>query len=112
MTLLNYYLWDAVKDKYYADKPETIAALKDNIREAISEMQLHTTNNVLKMCRRLLHGQPKQPFELNYFPLLTGILILSNKKRNLRKYSVVFLKHFPKKKRYLANPVYVRMHAV
>ena len=24
--------------------------------------------------------------------------VLSNKKRNLRKYSVVFLKHFPKKK--------------
>ena len=31
---LDYYLWGAVKDKYYADKPETIDALKDNIREA------------------------------------------------------------------------------
>ena len=30
---LDYYLWGAVKDKYYADKPETIDALKDNIRE-------------------------------------------------------------------------------
>ena len=30
---------------------------------------------------------------------------INKKKRNLRKYSVVFLKHFPKKERYLADPV-------
>ena len=29
---LDYYLWGAVKDKCYADKPETIVALKDNFR--------------------------------------------------------------------------------
>ena len=38
LTLLNYYLWGAVKDKYCADKPEIINALKDNIRKAIGEM--------------------------------------------------------------------------
>ena len=38
----------AVKDKCYADKPETIDALKDNIREAIGEIQLHTIDNMLK----------------------------------------------------------------
>ena len=48
LTSLDYYLWGAVKDKYYADKPETIAALKDNIREAIGEIQLNTIDNVLK----------------------------------------------------------------
>ena len=32
---LEYYLWSAVKDKCYANKPELIDALKDNIREAI-----------------------------------------------------------------------------
>ena len=32
----------AVKDKCYADNPETIDALRDNIREAIGEIQLHT----------------------------------------------------------------------
>ena len=49
LTALNYYLWRAaVKDKCYADKPETIDALKDNIREAIGEKQLHTIDNVLK----------------------------------------------------------------
>ena len=37
LTPLDYYLWDAVKDKCYADKPETIHALKDNNREAIGK---------------------------------------------------------------------------
>ena len=44
----DYYLWGIVKDKCYADKPETIDALKDSIREAIGEIQLHTIDNVLK----------------------------------------------------------------
>ena len=48
MIPLDYYLWDAVKNKCYEDKPETIDALKDNIREAIGEIQMHTINNVLK----------------------------------------------------------------
>ena len=48
MTPLDYYLCSAVKDKCYADKPKTIDALKDNIREAIGEIQLHTIDNVLK----------------------------------------------------------------
>ena len=64
---LDYYLWGAVKDKCYADKPETIDALKDNIRKAIDEIQLPTIDNVLKIklvrsCRQL-HGQPRQAFE-------------------------------------------------
>ena len=50
MTPLDYYLWGAVKDKCYAGKPETIDALKDNIHEAIGEIQLHTMDNVLKNC--------------------------------------------------------------
>ena len=32
----------------YADKPETIDALKDNFREAIGEIHLHIIDNVLK----------------------------------------------------------------
>ena len=54
-----YYLWGSVKNKCYADKPETIDALKDNIREAIGQIQLHRIDNVLKnWIDRLLHGQP------------------------------------------------------
>ena len=48
MTPLDYYLWGAVKDKCDADKPEAIDTLKDNIREAIGEIQLHTIDNLLK----------------------------------------------------------------
>ena len=43
-----HYLYGAVKDKCYADKPETIDALKNNIREAIDEIQLHIIDSVLK----------------------------------------------------------------
>ena len=50
LTLLDYYLWGAGKDNRYANKPETINALKDNIREAIGEIQLHAIDNVLKNC--------------------------------------------------------------
>ena len=38
LTPFDYYLWGGVKDKCYAGKPETIDALKDNIREAIGEI--------------------------------------------------------------------------
>ena len=44
---LDYYLWGAVKDKCYADKPEKMDALKDN--EAIAEIQLHPIDNVFKI---------------------------------------------------------------
>ena len=56
---------------------------------------------------RPLHGQPRQPFECNYFPLLTGRIVLSNKKRNWRKYSVVFFITFLKRKSYLADPIFI-----
>ena len=45
---IGYYLWSAVKDKCYAEKLETIDAVKDNIRDAIGEIQLNTSDNVLK----------------------------------------------------------------
>ena len=48
LTALDYYFWGAVKDKCYADKPETINALQNNIREAVGEIQLHKIDNVLK----------------------------------------------------------------
>ena len=48
VTPLDYYLWGAVKEKYYADKPETIDALKANICKTIGEIQLLAIDNVLK----------------------------------------------------------------
>ena len=48
MSSLDFCLLGVVKDKCYADKPDTIDALKNNIGEVISEVQLHTNDNVLK----------------------------------------------------------------
>ena len=48
LTQLDYYLWSAVKDNCYADKSDAIDALKNNILEAIGEIQLQTIDNVLK----------------------------------------------------------------
>ena len=48
LTPLDNYVWGTVKDKCNADKPETIDALKNNLREAIGEIQLYTIDNVLK----------------------------------------------------------------
>ena len=45
----------------------------------------------------------------NYFPLLTERIVLSNKKKNLRKYSVVFFKAFSKKKVIWLTLYYVRI---
>ena len=83
LTPLYYYLWGAVKDKSYGDKPETIDALMDNIREAIGEIQLHTIDNVHKNWTDSVGYWMK---------LLTEKIVLSNKKRNFRKYSVVLFK--------------------
>ena len=45
LTPLDYYLQGAVKDKCYDDKPETINALKDNIRKAIGGRWKTATHN-------------------------------------------------------------------
>ena len=57
--------WGAVKAKCYADKPETIDALKANIREAIGEIQLHTIDNVL-------NNWSDRVAYTEWFPLLIG----------------------------------------
>ena len=46
LTSVDYYLWGAVKNKWYADKPETIDALKDNIREAITKIEEEDIGNI------------------------------------------------------------------
>ena len=59
LTLLDYYLWGAVKDKCYANKQH---ALKDKILEAIAEIQLHIIDNVLKNWTDRV-DQSRQSFE-------------------------------------------------
>ena len=70
LTPLDYYLWFAVKGKCYAEKPETIVALKHNIREAIGGIKLQTIDNVLKNWIN----------RLDYCMASRGNLVLSNKK--------------------------------
>ena len=48
LTPLDYFLWGAVKDKCYANYPETIEALKYEIEIAIHGIEAQTIENVLK----------------------------------------------------------------
>ncbi|EFN65938.1 hypothetical protein EAG_08130, partial [Camponotus floridanus] len=48
LTPLDYFLWGTVKDKCYANQPETIQELKHEIKIAIDEIRAHTVENVLK----------------------------------------------------------------
>ena len=62
LTLLDYYLWGAVKGQCYAYKPETIDPLKDNIRDAVGEIQLHIIDNVPKNWNdRVVTAWPVEP---------------------------------------------------
>ena len=91
----------------------TIDILKNNIPEAIGEYCMHPIDNVLKnWTDRVGYCMASQDNHLNeiIFALLTGRIVLSNKKGHFIKYSVVFLKHFPKKNRYLVS--YVRSFAI
>ena len=88
----NCYLLLFVKDKCYANKPETIKLLR--------------TICVKYICTQsIMHSQIWQLFEWNYFSLLTGSIVLSTKKRNLRKYWQVFFESI-KKESYLAEHVF------
>ena len=83
LTPLDYYLWSAVEDKCYAH----IDTLTDNIPIVIGEIQLHTIDKVLKnWTDRVGYCMAIRGSHLNE----TRMIVLSNKKRNLRKYSVVF----------------------
>ena len=48
MTPLDYFLWGAVKNKCYANHPDTIEALKNEIEVAIYGIDIQTIENVLK----------------------------------------------------------------
>ena len=48
LTPLDYFLWGAVKDKCYANHPETIEATKHEIEVAIHGIEAQTIENVLK----------------------------------------------------------------
>ncbi|XP_018375528.1 PREDICTED: uncharacterized protein LOC108769183 [Trachymyrmex cornetzi] len=47
LTPLDFFLWGAVKDRCYADNPETIPALKNNITTVLSEIGAEVVQNVI-----------------------------------------------------------------
>ena len=47
LTPLDFFLWGAVKDRCYADNPETIPALKNNITTVLSEIGAEVVQNVV-----------------------------------------------------------------
>ena len=97
MTPLDYYLWGAVKEKCYAHKPD---ALKDNIREVIGEIQLHTIDNVLKNCSDHLGyclGSWGSYFNEIIFHYLPEGCTFEYKKKFKKIFGSFFLKHFQKK---------------
>ena len=48
LTPLDFFLWETLKDKCYANHPETIDALKREIEVAIHAIGAQTIENVLK----------------------------------------------------------------
>ena len=48
LTPLDYFLWGTDEDKYYANLPETIEALKHEIEVAIHGIEAQTIENILK----------------------------------------------------------------
>ena len=69
---------------------------KDQIEEALSSMGVNNGRRCgrSKGAWRDVLRQDEILLLLLYFPLLTGRIVFSNKNRNLRKYLVVFFKHF------------------
>lgn len=67
LTALDFYLWGAVEDRYYANSPATIHDLKQNIKSANREMKPETIENVLKnWVQRLGYCKASRGGHLNY----------------------------------------------
>ncbi|GFU68147.1 uncharacterized protein TNCV_248111 [Trichonephila clavipes] len=48
LTLLDYFLWDYVKSLVYADKPQTLNHLEDNIRRVIADIRPQMLEKVIE----------------------------------------------------------------
>ena len=71
LTPLDFFLWGHVKDKVYANNPQTIAELKTNIRHAIGVIPLETIKKCAhkRVSTNDLRGkEPRRAFEGNNFP--------------------------------------------
>ncbi|GFU51719.1 putative transposable element [Trichonephila clavipes] len=48
LTPLDYFLWDYVKSLIYADKPQTLDHLEDNVRRVIADIRPHMLEKVIE----------------------------------------------------------------
>ncbi|GFS96179.1 uncharacterized protein TNCV_1141501 [Trichonephila clavipes] len=63
LTPLDYFLWGYVKSLVYADKPQTLDHLEDNIRHVIADIRPQMLEKSLKIDVQIgLH--PSQPWQL------------------------------------------------
>ncbi|GFT34861.1 putative LOC100569746 [Trichonephila clavipes] len=68
LTPLDYFLWDYVKSLVYADKPQTLDHLEDNIRRVIADKRPQMLEKSSKMDVEIgLHqSQPWQSYARNH----------------------------------------------
>ncbi|GFT54238.1 DUF4817 domain-containing protein [Trichonephila clavipes] len=50
LTPLDYFLWGYIKSLVYADKPQTLDHLKDNIRPVIADIRSQMLEKVIENC--------------------------------------------------------------
>lgn len=66
LTPLDFFLWGALKDKVYADNPQTIDQLKQNIRAEIAQIGQETVDNVLEnWCSRMAYCRASRGQHMN-----------------------------------------------
>ncbi|GFX18259.1 hypothetical protein TNCV_4305601 [Trichonephila clavipes] len=68
LTPLDYFLWGYVKSLVYADKPQTLDHLEDNIRRVIADIRPQMLEKSSKIGRQIgLHpSQPWQSYARNH----------------------------------------------
>ena len=52
LILLDFYLWESLKNAMYATKPQTFEELRDQIEHAINDIPLATIQTVFRSVRR------------------------------------------------------------
>ncbi|GFW58681.1 transposable element Tc3 transposase [Trichonephila clavipes] len=64
LTLLDYFLWGYVQSLVYADKPQTLDHLEDNIRRVIADIRPQMLEKVIEnWTSRLDYIHPSQPWQ-------------------------------------------------
>ncbi|GFT00061.1 uncharacterized protein TNCV_420811 [Trichonephila clavipes] len=66
LTPLDYFLWGYVKSLVYADKPQTLDHLEDNIRRVIADIRSQMLEKVIKKLDVQIGLHPSQSYARNH----------------------------------------------